>query len=701
MGARPSSRVPRVEGSMSRKPRMAAPRHLAQRSRWQSRALAVVTAVLVAAGAIAPSAPAMAAGPTLVLSIDTTYAQFPVVSVSTSDHSVAANLTLTADDVGGYSYSHSCGSVATCWVNMPLDVGGDWTFTASADDATSVENVAFVPIWNSQIISNADYSVTLLFPAVGGQGSVFHYDIVDYQTRAPLLSGETTQHALTLPARSFTPGVEYFGTVGYDVEFEGSPTARGPEIPSDGFWGGVGAPQDFTAATSGNEAELTWALPLGRTTDEDFGYRVSMTNVATGASTHTDLPNTATSFSTAVLSGNSYRFSVVSFAVATEFGSTPAKTVLVASGPDPVIVSPPDAPSLSQPAAASGSLSIDLTSSSPGAASTVSEWQLGTLLGDGSVSWVAASPTMIGTTATFSNLIDGTDYLVRARARDATGASDWATTPILRPVSAPEAPVIDGATRQDDVLTVVLEVAHPSVARPVAGYLWEVSPLTGGSAGIWQSVSAVTGPDGYVIGGLDPAMPYAVRVAASNPVGTSAATTWVPSTTVDLAPVDPGDSVDSADPADSATDSTDSTDGELDGHMAATASDAFGSGSTGSVDALRADTEARSSSVGRSTHPAVATSHNSTSSAPGLTSSMENRGSAHSTQSAHSAKRAPYSNAALRSILIACALLLAFLIALGFWLILLARRRREEDEEDAPDHESETDRVAGEARHVR
>lgn len=340
-------------------------------------------------------------------------------------------------------------------------------------------------------------------------------------------------------------------------------------------------------------------------------------------------------------------------------------------------------PALTGGDAKQGTLSIDLTlPTTAGAAATGSAWQLGTVQADNSVKWENAFPTMTGTTAVFTGLTDGVDYFVRAQSTNAAGSSPWATSAVLRPISAPAAPTVEKAVADSGTLLVDLAATSGSDARPIVGYVWKVAATTGATAGVWQSVTAASTSEGYLITSLIPGVQYDIQFAATNPAGASEWAVWSPT----ASPVDgsagngssgaddssdngsAGDEsgIDVPDDSDSnGADSAEPTSDELDDISTSDPDGGSGSPSSdlmSSVDSASIVSTLTGGKVGRGTADELDRGTDST--------------SLGATLPAHR------SNVALRSILIATALLLLFLIAFGFWWLLLLARRRKKEEED-------------------
>jgi hypothetical protein len=347
----------------------------------------------------------------------------------------------------------------------------------------------------------------------------------------------------------------------------------------------------------------------------------------------------------------------------------------------------PATPTVANEAAKQGTLSVDLTlPTTTGAAATGSTWQLGTVQADNSVKWENAFPTMTGTTAVFTGLTDGADYLVRAQSTNAAGASDWATSAVLRPISAPETPTVEMAVADSGSLLVNLAATQGSDARPIVGYVWEVAPQTGATAGVWQSVTAVSTADGYLIDGLTEGTLYDIHVAASNPAGASAWAAWSPDV-----PVDQGDSG-SGNPASGDPASSDPATGGSGSDTDDSVADVPDSDESTSAEPTSAEPDVTSPTDPHSDSDSLASAPMSfldpASIIPTSKDGKDGNGASDNfDRGAGSAgigatMPAHRSDIALRSILIAAALLLLFLIAFGFWWLLLLARRRKKEEED-------------------
>lgn len=208
-------------------------------------------------------------------------------------------------------------------------------------------------------------------------------------------------------------------------------------------------------------------------------------------------------------------------------------------------ISPASAPlalPLSPGGMANGSLTVTFPVPSAAAPITSIVWQIGTVGDDGVVEWTDASPTVTGTTASFSGLTPGVTYVAKATPSNDIGAGPESISSGQLFIGVPDRPVILIAGAQKTGLVVALQAALTDVSKPTTGYLWEVARVVGPRAGIWEPASAselagfiidregtnVQVEGGFAISGLINGVRYNLHVAAINGAGRSGWAAWNP-----------------------------------------------------------------------------------------------------------------------------------------------------------------------------
>ena len=144
--------------------------------------------------------------------------------------------------------------------------------------------------------------------------------------------------------------------------------------------------------------------------------------------------------------------------------------------------------------------------------------------GDNS-SWSSTTPTITGTTATVSGLVNGNTYYFQVRAVTGAGPGAWSVS--VGPVTprnvtgAPAAPTLEVKTASNGVAATELKVtwALPSVTNGAAVVAYEVVVKAGGvTVGYYAGVGTTNTFTGLATGTL-----HSVTVAALNAAGWSAA----------------------------------------------------------------------------------------------------------------------------------------------------------------------------------
>ncbi|WP_251856992.1 fibronectin type III domain-containing protein [Herbiconiux sp. L3-i23] len=182
----------------------------------------------------------------------------------------------------------------------------------------------------------------------------------------------------------------------------------------------------------------------------------------------------------------------------------------------------PGAPVVVSATRGDASLSARITvPSSAAAPSTGVEWQIATVTSGVVGTYAAVTPTVASGLSTFSGLANGTDYRLRVRSINQSGAGSWVETATLRPIAAAGTPVIGTVAAANG--EVRLQVTFPtSAANPSAAADAEWEYAVAGSNPTWQSVTPTSGSGLFSIQPLIDGTDYLVRVRANNASGPSA-----------------------------------------------------------------------------------------------------------------------------------------------------------------------------------
>ncbi|CAN5319119.1 hypothetical protein BH09ACT1_BH09ACT1_00780 [soil metagenome] len=482
------------------------PANTAGRGRARLSALALLTAAIAILGGVVPTTSATAAGESLILTIDSTYAMFPTVTVAASDGTTVNAVTITAENPDfGFANPVTCTSTP-CSVQMPVPSGGNWTFTATSG-ASSGQSTKTISDWSPTYTSNNDATATLHFPATGGSAASYYYTFVSPGHSSVV--DHTTESTLTLDATLFDRGAQYTVYLGYDVA-----GVAGPLISMLDFIGALPAPNDFVATAGIGKALMTWSAPVGISSTTEYSFIVRRHNVNSDEWKDFPLSNTTFSLDLPLDNGSVYELKVLTTSGGYDQGFSPVITVA------PIDI-PATAASITV-TAGDGSGVVDANfptdAAHPSAASNAI-WEISKESG-------AFGPaTMNFTTSpiTVTGLENGKNYVLRATSKNGAGVSAGFTdSASFKPVALPAVPVIDVPIAGDGSVSVVATFVSPSDS-PATGQVWEISTMTDDEPDEWVETSPTEGPTStFTFAGLANGTFYRVHVKSTGPTGSSA-----------------------------------------------------------------------------------------------------------------------------------------------------------------------------------
>jgi hypothetical protein len=482
--------------------------------RGRLRALALLTAAIALIGGLVPTAPAIAAdSPTLIVTIDSTYARFPAVRVVASDGSTLPAVRVDATDPDWIPVSFACIAGQPCEGAPVLGGGGNWTFRASAAGFASSVTVVAIADWVPSSWINPDQSVGMNFP-VAGPGAIYTYSFVP-QGGGAAITDKTTEHGVTISSDRFIPGVTYEPSFSYSANVLGTGVIAGPHSVQDFYLEiAFGAPIGLSTVYGDGQIALSWEPYAGAS-----GYRVYIDNLDDGTSSSID--TTATSHLwTGLTNGMHYDVHVTTKKDTVESVDSVHLTGIPFTTPLPGVALQAIARD------AGGIITVDFPTS-PARPSVASDalWQAS--VDGGAFETVAVD--FAGTTIGITGLLNGHDYVLRAKAKNTAGESlTWVVSNSFRPVSAPGSPLL-GIPRDADMSASVTATFPDSLEAPAIGQVWEVSTFTDGIADDWVSATPTANADDvFTFTGLTNGAFYSVRVKSTGSTGESA---WSESTT--------------------------------------------------------------------------------------------------------------------------------------------------------------------------
>ena len=292
-----------------------------------------------------------------------------------------------------------------------------------------------------------------------------------------------------------------------------------------------GAPTGVSGAPLDRAVSVSWTAPASDGGSAITGYRITP-YVGGTAQAAVLTGSAATSFTVAGLTnGTAYTFTVA----AVNAAGTGADSV--ASGPvTPQPAPPPGAPTGLTATAGDASASLSWTAPASDGGSAIVGYRITPYIGG-----VAQTPINTGSTATtrtVTGLTNGTTYTftVAATNGSGTGAESTASSPVTpAPAAVPGAPTgVTGASRNASVALTWTAPASDG-GSAITGY--RITPYIGSTA--QTPVNTGSAATGFTVTGLTNGTAYTFTVAATNAIGTGAASAASAPVTPAVPPANP------------------------------------------------------------------------------------------------------------------------------------------------------------------
>ncbi len=292
-----------------------------------------------------------------------------------------------------------------------------------------------------------------------------------------------------------------------------------------------GAPTGVAGSPLDKAAAVSWTAPASDGGSPITGYRITP-YIGSTAQTPVLTGSASTTFNIAGLTnGTTYTFTVAALNAA---GSGPAST---ASGPvTPQPAPPPGAPTgvTATPGDASANLSWTAPASDGGSA--IVSYRITPYIGG-----IAQTPITTGTTATtrtVTGLTNGTTYTftVAATNGSGTGGESTPSLPVTpSPATAPGAPTGVTGSPRDRAVALTWTAPASDGGSTITGY--RITPFIGSTA--QTPVNTGSTATGYTVSGLTNGTAYTFTVAATNAIGTGAASAASAPVTPAVPPANP------------------------------------------------------------------------------------------------------------------------------------------------------------------
>ena len=466
----------------------------------------------------------------------------PTIGTATAGNA-SATLTWTAptndggSPITGYEITPFIGATG----QTPIDVGNvttdditgltngtAYTFTVAAinsigtGDPSGASNAVTpepptlpgAPTIGTATAGNASATLTWTAPSSDGGSPITGYEITPFigaTGQTPIDVGNVTTDDIT----GLTNGTAYTFTVaaingvgtGDASAASNAVTPEAPEPP--------GAPTIGTATAGNASATLTWTAPVDQGTSPITGYVITPSSGPA-----VDVGNVTTDDITGLTNGTAYTFTVAAInGVGTGDASGPSNSVTPEA-------TAPGAPTIGT--ATAGNASATLT------------WRAPASDGGSPITGYVINPSSgpavdVGnvTTDDITGLTNGTPYTFTVAAINAvgTGAASAASNSVTPEVpTAPGAPTIGTATAGDASANLTWRAPASDGGSPITGYV--ITPSSGSAV----TVGNVTSDN---ITGLANGTAYTFTVAATNAIGTGAASTASNTVTPEAPPTAP------------------------------------------------------------------------------------------------------------------------------------------------------------------
>ena len=438
-----------------------------------------------------------------------------------------APLTNGGSVITGYTVTSNPGSITATGTIAPITVTGltngtSYTFTVTAANAVgtsiasmssnSVTPVAPVILTapSTPTITNAtagDTQVVIDFtaPSNNGGSAITGYTITSNDgitatgTASPLtVTGLTngTAYTFTITATNVI-GTSLPSAASSSVTPVAPVILTAPDAPTitNATAGDTQVVIDFTAPTNDGGSAIT-------------SYRVMSNDGITATGTASPLTVTG------LTNGTAYTFTITATnAIGTSVASTASSSVTPVA---PVILTAPDAPTISAVTAGNAQVTVDVVAPTNDGGSAITQYT------------VTSAPDNITLTSTSSPVIvtgltNGTAYTFTATATNAIGtslpsAASSSATPVVPGgmISAPGAPTITNATTGDTEVVIEFTAPTNDGGSAITGYTVTSDPDN-------ITATGVTSP--ITVTGLTNGTAYTFTMTATNIIGTGAAST--------------------------------------------------------------------------------------------------------------------------------------------------------------------------------
>ena len=373
--------------------------------------------------------------------------------------------------------------------------------------------VPTAPTIGTVISGNAQVTLSWTAPASDGGAPVTGYEVTPYVAAVPQTPVVFTSTATTQSITGLTNGVSYtfkvaaLNSAGTSPQSAASAAVTPATLP--------GAPTIGTVTGGNGQATVSWTAPASDGGAAITGYTVTA-YVGFAPVLTTPFASTATTQTVAGLTnGTGYRFRVQAV---NGVGTGPVSAVSSLVTPAPIV---PDAPTIGGVVAGDGEVSVSWTAPGSDGGSPVTGYVVTPYIA--SVAQAAVPFASTATTQVITGLVNGTTYTFTVAATNAvgTGAASAESAPAtpVAPPTVPDAPTIGGVVAGDGEVSVSWTAPGSDGGSPVTGYVVTPYIASVAQAAVPFASTATT----QVITGLVNGTTYTFTVAATNAVGTGAA----------------------------------------------------------------------------------------------------------------------------------------------------------------------------------
>jgi hypothetical protein len=429
-------------------------------------------------------------------------------------------------DAGGSPQTTSVDGVTTSVTVSSLTNGTSYTVTVSAANAVGPSpdsapttgtpvastSASDAPTGVSVTPGDSQLAVSWSAPANDGGSPITGYTVtVDAggSPRTTSVDGVTTSATVS----SLTNGTPYSVTVTATNAVGTSSASAAVSATPSAATVAPDAPTGVSATPGNGQLTVAWSAPANNGGSAITGYTVT---VAAGSSS-SQVPSVDGVTTSATVSGltNGTPYTVTVSAT-NSVGTSPDSASVSATPVAPPVA--PDAPTSVSATAGDGQLTVTWSAPANDGGSAITGY---TVTVDAGGNPHVASVDGATTSATVSNLTNGTPYTVTVSAANATGTSpdsaSVSATPVA-PAVAPDAPTGVSATAGDGRVDVSWTPPADNGGSPITGYTVTVD---GGPTPV--TVAVGPGATSAAVTGLTDGTPYTVSVTATNAAGSSPA----------------------------------------------------------------------------------------------------------------------------------------------------------------------------------